>query len=168
MAAARIFSIVVLAALLTSACGYERRTGEVFSPSAVGSGTPAAPAFATAMTGVWTGQNVAPPASSSCSNFQWQIVSQTATSIAGTFSAVCASGLSVSGSASGQLVNGVVSITVTGTAVMPGIPSCGLSLSGTGTLEDNNTALRVSYSGTTCLGAVSGTEVLRRAGGMSV
>ena len=165
-----VFPIALGAALLTASCGFERRTGEeLFSPSrpAASSSAAAATAFSTAMTGNWTGQNVAAPAPSSCSNFQWEVTSQTPTSMAGTFSAVCGAGLMVSGSASGQLVNGVVPITATGSAVMPGIPSCTFSLSGVGTLEENDTALRVPYSGTTCLGPVSGTEVLRRASGRS-
>ena len=76
--------------------------------------------------------------------------------------AECGSDLTVSGSASGQLVSGTVPITVTGTASMPGIPSCSFTLNGTGTIEDNNNTLRIPFTGTTCLGPVQGTEVLRR------
>ena len=50
----------------------------------------------------------------------------------------------------------------TATATGPGIPNCPISLTGTGAVEDNNRTLRLPYSGTTCLGPVSGTEVLRK------
>ena len=45
---------------------------------------------------------------------------------------------------------------------MPGIPSCTFSLNATGSIEDSGNTLRLPFSGTTCLGPVSGTEVLRR------
>lgn len=114
------------------------------------------------MTGTWGGTNVAPPSPASCTNFQWRITSQTANSLAGELSAECAAGLTIRGSASGQLVNGTVPVTVNGTATMPGIPSCSFTLNGTGVIEDNNNALRIPYSGTTCLGPVQGTETLHR------
>jgi hypothetical protein len=167
-------SALLAAALLSSACGFERREGEEASrilsptapsgsPSAPPSAPPAPPSSSTpAMTGVWASQNFTPPSPASCTNFQWRITSQTATSLSGDFMAECGADLTVSGSASGQLVNGTVPITVTGTASMPGIPSCSFTLNGTGTLEDNNNTLRIPFAGTTCLGPVQGTEVLRR------
>ena len=155
------------AALATGACGFEHRTSvlsptEPSSSASASSPAPPGPGSTPSMLGVWGGQNVSLPSPSSCTNFQWRITSQTATSIAGEFTAECAAGIFVSGSGSGQLVNGTAPITVTGTATMPGIPSCSFSLSGTGTIEDNNNTLRIPYSGTTCLGPVSGNEVLRR------
>lgn len=114
------------------------------------------------MMGVWGSQSITPPSPSTCTNFQWRVTSQTATSLQGEFFAECAAGLSITGTASGQLVNGTVPLTVSGTASMPGIPSCSFSLSGTGTIEDNNNTLRIPFSGITCLGPVQGTEVLRR------
>jgi hypothetical protein len=55
-----------------------------------------------------------------------------------------------------------VPITVTGNASVAAIANCPFSLSGTGSIEDNGNTLRIPYSGTTCLGPVSGTEVLHR------
>jgi hypothetical protein len=44
---------------------------------------------------------------------------------------------------------------------MPGVSeTCAIALSGVATLETDK--IRVPYSGTTCVGPVSGTEVLRR------
>jgi hypothetical protein len=164
----------IAAAIITTACGFEHeRGGNVLAPTEPGTApAPAVPAAAPApapaqtttpvMTGVWGGTNVAPPSASSCTNFQWRITNQTPTSLDGEFSAECAAGLAIRGTASGQLVGGTVPITVVGTATMPGIPACAFVLNGTGTIEENNNALRIPYTGTTCLGPVQGTEVLRR------
>jgi len=43
---------------------------------------------------------------------------------------------------------------------MPGLASCPFSLSGTGTIDGD--VIRVPYTGSTCLGPVSGTQVLQR------
>src|SRR5262249_30839522 len=104
------------------------------------------------------------PSPSSCGNFQWNVTSQTATALAGTFSATCGGGIAITGEASGQLVNSTtVPITVKGTAVwLPGISTCDFALTGTGTVQDSGTTLSIPYSGTSCLGPVHGTEVLHK------
>ncbi|MGC4085196.1 MAG: hypothetical protein QM736_24525 [Vicinamibacterales bacterium] len=50
---------------------------------------------------------------------------------------------------------------MSGTGTIPGFPSCAFSLSGTAHIVDSDT-LQIPYSGTTCLGPVSGSETLRR------
>jgi hypothetical protein len=102
------------------------------------------------------------PSGSSCGNFQHHIATQTAGAIAGTFSAECGGGITLTGNATGQISDTTVALTATGTATMPNAPPCPFTLSGTGTIEDNGYALRIPFSGTTCLGPVTGTEVLRR------
>ena len=133
------------------------------SPSA-SSASPAPSASPTpSLLGLWTSQSIAAPSATSCGKFQWSVTSQTTTSVSGTFSAVCASGVTISGTASGQLVHDTtVPITVTGNASLPGFPTCAFSLSGTGTVQDNANTLVVPYTGSTCLGPVSGTETLHR------
>jgi hypothetical protein len=54
-----------------------------------------------------------------------------------------------------------VPLAVAGTATYAGALSCDFSLSGTGIIENNDT-LTIPYSGTTCLGPISGTERLHR------
>jgi hypothetical protein len=101
------------------------------------------------------------PSANSCGNFQYQIASQTATSIAGTFTATCGT-LLVSASANGTLNGTNAHITVNGSGTLPGLPVCPFSVSSDATIEENGNALRLPYNGTTCLGPVHGTEVLRR------
>jgi hypothetical protein len=115
------------------------------------------------MVGTWSSLALAAPSASSCSNFQWAVTSQSATSIVGVFSAECAGHVTISGTASGQLIDGTtVPITVGGAATMQGLPVCNFTLNGVGTIEDNFNTMRIPYTGTTCLGPVSGTETLHR------
>jgi hypothetical protein len=154
----------IAAAGVLGACGYQHQANALAPTStATATSSPTGTSSAASFTGTWTSLAVTAPSPSSCTNFQWHVTNQTATSIQGDFSADCPDGLSITGSASGQLASPTsVPVTVTGTASMPGIPSCSFSLSGTGTVEDNATALFIPYSGTTCLGPVHGAETLRK------
>jgi hypothetical protein len=99
--------------------------------------------------------------SGSCANFQWQVTSVSSNSMAGNFSATCGGNISVVGSASGRVEGNQVPLAVAGTATYAGVLSCEFILSGTGTIENNET-LTIPYSGTICGTPVSGTERLRR------
>jgi hypothetical protein len=121
--------------------------------------SPTSPIGANALLGVWTSATVV-PSPSSCTNFQWHVTEQTSNSAKGTFSAICAGGLNVSGTAQGTLSGTTINWSGTGTATAVDLPSCAVSLSGTAELGTDS--IRIPYSGTTCLGAVSGVEILRR------
>jgi hypothetical protein len=158
---------VGFAALMTTACAFERTSSvlvptstEAANGSVPGAGSPSTPS----LIGTYVSANAAPtlPDPKSCGNFQYQITSQTSSSISGTFTGTCGGGLTISGSVSGTLNGTAVSLTATGTASMPGIPSCPFTLNGNGAIEDNGNTLRMPFTGETCLGPVSGTEVLRR------
>jgi hypothetical protein len=164
-------SLLVVLALSVAAvgCAFEH-SANVLAPSSAG--TPAAPGAgtgtsvptSTSLVGLWE-SNALPvlPSPTTCGNFQYQITSQTASTIAGTFTAACGGGMTLSGVATGQLNGTSVPFTINASASgMPGILSCPVNLTGTGAVEDNGRTLRLPYSGTTCLGPVSGTEVLRK------
>jgi hypothetical protein len=163
-----LFASLVVASLVSVACGFQHQTS-VLSPTAPTNSSSApgpnpTPGVTTpSLVGAWS-SNPLPtlPSANSCGNFQYQIASQTATSIAGTFTAACGAGVTVSASLTGQLNGSAVLINGTGKASAPGIPDCSFTLTGNGTIEDNGYTLRVLFSGTTCFGPVSGTEVLRR------
>jgi hypothetical protein len=161
--------VLALAAsmLMASGCEFVRKSEPAYiEPSSVPN-TPNAPAGGggggggNSLVGTWSSAAGTIKDSSTCTGFQWAITSQSGTSIAGTFSAICLGNVTVSGTASGSLQGSQVQVTISGSANLQGVP-CSFSVSGTGTLEDNNNALRIPYSGTTCLGPVSGTEMLRR------
>jgi hypothetical protein len=158
-----LFLIALLAtATLGGACSFENRT-EVLLPTAPGSdGTPATPTAASVpLIGTWTSPPIAAPDPGSCGNFEWQVTNATSDSLMGDFSATCAGGVTIRGTAAGRLEGTSVPLAVGGSANYGGAVSCEFSLSGTGTLENNET-LTIPYSGTTCLGPISGTQVLRR------
>lgn len=107
--------------------------------------------------GVWTSA-LTNRAASTCTEFRWTIAEVTPTRASGTFTAVCNSATTVSGSAQGTLSGSTITWTATATAALPNQPACAIAL--TGTIDFQGTTVRVIYSGTTCLGPVSGTEFL--------
>jgi hypothetical protein len=170
------FLTLAAASLIATACGYQHTTS-VLVPTSVntpstpngtgpsgGTGPGAGTQSTPSLVGTWASTSPAAALTNpgTCGNFQYQITSQNGSSIAGTFSGVCGGGLAFSGSATGQLNGTAVTLTAIGTASMPGVPTCAFSLSGNGAIEDNGNTLRVPFTGTTCLGPVSGTEVLHR------
>ncbi len=142
-------TLVAVCLLATSAClGYERKS--TLSPSATG---------VSALLGNCTSANVIPGAST-CTDFKWNVTQQTGNTASGTFSATCAGDLRISGTANGVLSGSTVTWTAQAAASVPGLPSCPITLSGTAELGVDS--IRVPYSGTTCLGPVSGVEVLKK------
>jgi hypothetical protein len=160
MKKAYLYLGVLLAAGTIAGCDVQRR-------SEIGSGgaSPLAPSSpsASSLIGTWksTTSSVTPAASSSsCTDFVWTITSQTDTDVAGTFTAVCLGSANITGAGSGHLSGSTVALSINGNGSMPGLPSCPFSLSGTGAIDGD--LIRVPYSGSTCLGPVSGTQTLQR------
>lgn len=149
--------------LIAVACDFQHKESLGLAPSSVsgagdsGSGGSAAVA---SYVGAWASQNLQPIDSNSCGNFEWNIISQSETSISGDFSALCLGMVQLSGTASGKIENSsAVGLTADGTANLGGL-ECNFSLDGTGTLEPE--VLRVDYTAQTCVGPFSGTETLKR------
>lgn len=114
-------------------------------------------------TGSWTSAATAAPAGlnvGSCGNLEWKITSMTDTSASGTFKASCGGGLTLEGSAEGKLTGMTAELKASGTVGGAGM-TCPFSLTGTAVPEGLDT-IRINYSGTTCLGPVSGSEVLKK------
>jgi hypothetical protein len=114
-------------------------------------------------TGSWT--SAATAASSAlnvgtCGNLEWKITSMTDTSAAGTFKATCGGGLTLEGSAEGKLSGATADLKASGNVMGAGM-NCPFSLAGTAVPEGLD-KVRITYSGTTCLGPVSGSEVLTK------
>jgi hypothetical protein len=160
------FLAALMAAALTPACGFEHSSSPL-TPTAPDLGLPSTGSSGSdssgTLTGVWASPAVAGvPGGTACYEFQWRITGQTSTSIVGEFYASCSSGIVVRGVASGQLNGTNVTLSASGTATLPGILSCPFSLNGTGQIHGNNESMDLQYSGTTCVGPVSGSETLRR------
>jgi hypothetical protein len=137
------------AAAATGCFGFEHKS-TVTAPSSTG---------ISALMGSWTSGAIVPTAAT-CSDFQWDVTEQTGTAARGNFSATCAGDLRVQGTAQATLNGSAIDWTAQGTASAPGLPSCAISLAGTAQLDVDS--MRIPYSGDTCLGKVSGTEVLHK------
>jgi hypothetical protein len=143
--------LVAVLALVASGCvGFEHKNS-VTGPSAAGIG---------ALVGTWTSASII-PSPTSCTDFSWAATEQTTTTAKGTFSAACAGDTKYSGTAEGELnTNGTITWRAQANASGPGMPSCGLALNGSAELMTDG--IRIPYSGTTCVGAVSGVEILKK------
>jgi hypothetical protein len=169
---ATFWSFALTTLVFAGGCAFERGSTPLAPSTGGGEGTPSAGApapspvvNAPAYMGTWA-TAAAPTLAlnpSTCGNLQWAITNQSTSEISGTFSATCAGGISLSGTATGQIGNlQSIPIQIVGTGSMPGFPSCAFSIDGTGTVIDNDTALQVVYTGTTCVGPIRGTETLRK------
>ena len=85
---------------------------------------------------------------------------QTGNTASGTFSATCTGDLKVAGTANGTLSGSIVTWNATGDRI--GARTAVLPITLTGTAELGVDSIRVPYSGDTCLGKVSGVEVLKK------
>ena len=147
-----VFALVATISVAASGCaGYQSKTTTT-GPTEAG---------VNALMGSWTSATASViPAAASCTDFKWNATEQTANSAKGSFSASCAGGLKVLGTATGTLSGAVISWTANANASAPGITSCAILL--TGTAELGVDSIRVPYAGTTCLGPVSGVEILKK------
>jgi hypothetical protein len=138
---------------MTAACVETRHEGPT-SPSEVAK---------ILATGSWTSAATAAPAGlnvGSCGNAEWKITSMTDTSASGTFKVLCGGGLTLEGSAEGKLNGATADLKASGNVLGAGT-NCPFSLTGTAVPEGLD-KVRINYSGTTCLGPVSGSEVLTK------
>jgi len=155
-------------AVITSACvDVKHETTTPSSPSSSPSSPTSSPSGQVSnvlKTGAWA--STIQKATSSfnpgeCGNFEWQITTMTTTSATGTFSAVCAGGLALKGSAEGKLEGVSANITVSGTGSSPTIPSCTFSISAVAIPQSLDT-VKLTYSGNVCGMTTSGTEILKK------
>jgi hypothetical protein len=143
-----IFATALALAVAAAGCtSFEHTTT---SPSSAG---------VAALMGTWASASSALPSASSCSDFKWNASELTASSAKGSFSATCDGGLKVTGTAQGTLSGSLITWSAEGDATTAGI-ACRITLTGTAELGANS--IRVPYSGDTCLGKVSGVEILNR------
>jgi hypothetical protein len=115
------------------------------------------------LAGNWSSQTTVTttyPTPTSCGNFQWQVTNQSGSTASGTFSATCAGGVTLDGTASGTLNGTQVTWTASGTAHMAGASDCPFALAGVATLSA--TTIDIPYTGSTCFGPISGTETLTK------
>lgn len=150
------FAVFAAVSLVTAGCiEFSRASQSLTGPSTAEVGVSTLGGTYRSVTSV-----TAIPSPESCSNFTWSVTEKTANSAKGNFSASCQGGtLQVAGTAQGTQTGNNIAFQVTATATSSGL-SCGISISGTAVIETNQ--VRVPYTGTSCFGNVSGTEILKR------
>ena len=124
------------------------------TPVLLGTWTASSPQTATAAGGSTL------PDPSLCHELAFTISEQSGVNYAGSFKAKCAGGVELTGVASGTYIDNVMNITASGTLAVGGVAQCSFELSGTATVTSD--AIAIDYSGTTCLGPVSGSKTLQR------
>lgn len=164
----------LLVSTLAAGCAFEN-TSRLLTPTApsgntgvAGTTTPTgsnnsggAATPASAFSGAWGSSSIAGLPIGNCADLKWLITEQSASSVAGTVSATCQGGTTVSANLTGQLKSeSAIDLTAKGTIVALGIP-CAFDLTGVGTRQSND-SMKLDYTGTYCLGTVSGTENLSR------
>jgi len=172
----RTFSVfaLLLASTLASGCAFENTT--TFAPTApsgnsgsAGSTSPTGSSSTgngsststSPFSGSWGSSNIAGLPLGNCSDVKWLITDQTTSSVSGTVTASCASGVNVAANLTGTIQSeNVINLTATGTLTAVGLP-CQFNLNGAGTRQAGDT-MKVDYNGSYCLGTVSGTETLRK------
>ena len=149
-----LFACVAAVSMAAAGCvGFDHSTS-VTSPTT----TPGISALAGTWQSVQDAGSIIPDPNT-CTNFKWNATTQTATSASGSFSATC-NGVAFAGTASGTLTGtSVVAWSANGTGTSASLV-CGISLTGTAELGTNS--IRVPYTGNTCLGPVSGVQVLNK------
>ncbi len=145
-----IFASALAVAVAAAGCAGFQHSGTTTSPSAAG---------VAALMGNWVSASSVIPSPSTCSDFKWNATEQTATSAKGSFSATCAGNLKATGTAQGTMNGSVIAWSADGDATTAGI-ACHVTL--TGTAEVGVDSIRVPYSGDTCVGKVSGVEILSK------
>jgi len=153
--------VPLVATVLSAGCEMQQKSTPVAptAPTVSGGGT------ATSYVGTWASAvGVSSLSADKCGNFQWKITSQTDTSIAGDVSATCGS-LTIAATGAATLSGQNVSLALKGAVSASGFAVCNFDLTGSGTIQGDT--LPLAYSGTTCLGPVSGTETLKKGGGSS-
>jgi len=152
-----LFACVAAASIAAAGCvGFEHKSS-VTSPST----TPGIEALTGSWQSVQDAGGTIIPNPNTCTDFKWNATSQTATSAAGSFSANC-NGVAFTGTASGTLTGATVAWSANGTATGSPLPQSPCAISLTGTAELGVDSIRVPYTGTTCMGIVSGVQILNR------
>ena len=160
---------LLLGSSLATGCSFENATKlgpstvgtNTGSSSTSGSNTGSSSSALSAFAGAWGSSTIAGLPLGSCSDVKWMITTQTDNSVSGNLTASCASGVAVSANLTGTLASAdKLNLVASGTLTAMGLP-CPFTLNGTGTRATNDT-MQVDYTGTYCLGTVSGSENLRK------
>ena len=153
-------AVFVLACALTTGC-------DMLTKKDTPASTPTSPTTPTtptasidAFAGTWASITPATPPTG-CGNLKYTITPTSATAANVTFTATCASNITVTGSGSGILSGNVVTWSASGLVGQGGVNCPFTFTNNKATLESNGQVL-VNYTGTVCGIPVSGSETVKK------
>jgi hypothetical protein len=155
-----LFVCVAAVSLAAVGCVGFDHSSSVTSPTSATS-SPGIQALAGTWQSVQDASSSIIPDANTCTDFKWVASSQTPTSASGTFSANC-NGVAFGGLANGTLTGTTVAWGANGTATGASLPQSPCAITLTGTAELGTNTITVPYSGSTCMGPVSGTQTLNK------
>jgi hypothetical protein len=114
-----------------------------------------------AFAGTWQSITATTPATG-CGNLKYTVTPTTATSANVSFTATCASNITVTGSGAGTLSGNVINWNANGLVGQGGVNCPFTFTNGKATIDDASKQVVVAYTGTVCGIPVSGTETVKK------
>jgi len=149
---------LVVACALAAGCDL---IGKKDSSSTPTNPTPTPTTSIDAFAGTWQSATASTPATG-CGNLKYTVTPTNATSANVSFTATCASNITVTGSGAGTLAGNVISWNASGLVAQGGV-NCPFTFTNSkATLDDATKQVTVAYSGTVCGIPVSGTETVKK------
>src|SRR5262249_14814044 len=153
----KLLAATLATALVSAGCNPESLLSSVTKPSTTSTSSQTG---VQALSGTWSSVAPGTSLSSTCSDFNWTVTDINADTGSGAFTAKCFNNMTIVGTATGKVSGDTVNWTATAVGTSPSIDFCPIPLSETATMDNNQ--IRVPFTGTTCLGNINGTEILRK------
>lgn len=151
-------AVFALACALTTGCDLLTKKDTPTSP------TPATPTTPTAtidaFAGTWASITPSTPPTG-CGNLKYTITPTSATAANVTFTATCASNITVTGSGSGTLSGSIITWSASGLVGQGGV-NCPFTFTNNKATLESTGQVTVNYTGTVCGIPVSGTETVKK------
>jgi hypothetical protein len=152
-------AVFILACALTTGC--ELLTKKDATPTSPTPTTPTTPAASIdAFAGTWASITPSTPPTG-CGNLKYTITPTSATAANVSFTATCASNITVTGSGSGTLSGSIVTWSASGLVGQGGV-NCPFTFTNNKATLESAGQVVVNYSGTVCGIPVSGTETVKK------
>jgi hypothetical protein len=154
----RLATVLVLAGMFSAACDLlpgGKKDDEGGTPT-----SPTPTVSIDAFAGTWSSLTPSSPATG-CGNLKYTVTPTTTTSANVTFSATCASNITVTGSGAGTLSGSAINWSATGLVGQGGV-NCPFTFTNSKATLDATGQIVVNYTGTVCGIPVSGTETAKK------
>jgi hypothetical protein len=151
-----VVAALMAASILAAGCDLLSKKSDSSSETPTGPSTVKIDEFA----GTWQSVAAATPATG-CGNLKYTVTPTTATSANVSFTATCASNITVTGSGSGTLAADALNWSSSGLVSQGGV-NCPFTFSNSKAALDASKQVVVTYSGTVCGIPVSGTETVKK------